>query len=149
MNIVALVGRLTSNIQPHIVPGQTHRVNFTLAVNDYHRDKVIFIDCVYFAKDLTKLVPFLVKGKQVSVEGRIDVYRTESGNRFNVIAHRLRLLGNAPDKTLSDIKPSDFISPDTPAVSKDNVPSQTDNSEHVVSEDDILSQAELLFKKDE
>lgn len=89
MNKVILIGRLTQNPELKAIPGNgTLVANFTLAVNrnfknakgEYEAD---FINCICFNKLAETIANNLTKGRQIAVEGRLQVrnYEAKDGTK--------------------------------------------------------------------
>ena len=88
MNKVVLVGRLTKDAELKYTPGNGTAVStFTLAVENYNsktQDKSAdFIPIVLWGKAAESLSPYLVKGTQVAVAGRISTrsYDAKDGTK--------------------------------------------------------------------
>ena len=89
MNKIVLVGRLVKDAEPSVLPGTgTGKMTFTLAVDrayqkDKNNKKVDFIPCEQIGNHTTKLCQYMTKGKQVAVEGElnIDQYEKEGQKR--------------------------------------------------------------------
>jgi single-strand DNA-binding protein len=100
LNQVALVGRLTRDAE---APQGSGPARFSIAVNrpkkqgDSYVDEASFIDCEYWHKSL---LPYLVKGKQIAVQGELRQERwndRESGaarSKLVVVAQDIQLLGS-------------------------------------------------------
>lgn len=79
VNRVLLTGRLTREPELRETAGGTAVLNFGLASNDRvknqqtgeYEDRPNFVDCQIFGKRASALSAFLVKGMQVTVEGRL------------------------------------------------------------------------------
>ena len=82
MNRIVLVGRLVRDCEPSVLPGTgTGKITFTLAIDrayqkDKNNKKVDFIPVEMIGNHTTKLAQYMTKGKQVAVEGElnIDIY---------------------------------------------------------------------------
>lgn len=84
MNCVQLIGRLTKDPETRYIPqGETAVANFTLAVDrPMAKEKTAdFIRIVAFGKTAELCERFLVKGRLVGIQGRIQTgsYKTQSG----------------------------------------------------------------------
>lgn len=99
MNNVTLIGRLTKD--PEIRQGNTAVANFTLAIDRPARQgeekKTDFPKIVAFGKTAENCERFLVKGRLVGVQGRIQTgsYKDRDGRTVyttDVIADRVEFL---------------------------------------------------------
>ena len=101
MNHVTLIGRLTKDPEVRYTQSGTPVGTFTLAVDRrVQKDKpkeADFIPCVVWSKTAEIVGEYCKKGKQVAVEGRIQVrsYDAKDGKRYvtEVIVSNLELLG--------------------------------------------------------
>ncbi|MCK4752635.1 MAG: single-stranded DNA-binding protein [Planctomycetes bacterium] len=78
-NKVLLIGNLTRDPQLSYLPSQTAVVEFGLAVNrrwtgkdGSKKEETCFIDCRAFGRPAETINKYLVKGRPVFVEGRLD-----------------------------------------------------------------------------
>lgn len=99
MNTVVLIGRLTRDPEIRYIPqSETAVANFTLAVDRPIKEKTAdFIRIVAFGKTAELVERFLVKGRLVGVQGRIQTgsYKTKEGDtRYTteVYAERVEFL---------------------------------------------------------
>ena len=99
-NRVILMGRLTRDPQLSYLPSQTAVCEIGLAVNDVWRDKegekreeVCFIDCRAYGKQAEALGKYMEKGRQILVEGKLqlDSWEDSGGNKRS--KHRVKLTG--------------------------------------------------------
>lgn len=110
LNKVFLIGRLTRDPELRRSQSGTDIVGFGLAVNrsykknDERQEETTFVDVTVFGNQATTVSEYCVKGKQVLVEGRLNLDRWEDqdGNkrsRLTVIADRVQFLSGdrAPD----------------------------------------------------
>lgn len=103
MNKIVLVGRLVRDCEPSVLPGTgTGKITFTLAVDrayqkDKNNKKVDFIPVEMIGNHTTKLAQYMTKGKQVALEGElnIDVYEKngEKKSFTKVKADRVEFVG--------------------------------------------------------
>ena len=103
MNKIVLVGRLVRDCEPSVLPGTgTGKITFTLAIDrayqkDKNNKKVDFIPVEMIGNHTTKLAQYMTKGKQVAVEGElnIDVYEKngEKKSFTKVKADRVEFVG--------------------------------------------------------
>lgn len=111
MNNVTLIGRLTKD--PEIRQGNTAVANFTLAIDRPARQgeekKTDFPKIVAFGKTAENCERFLVKGRLVGVQGRIQTgsYKDRDGRTVyttDVIADRVEFLewGDRPQENRNE-----------------------------------------------
>ena len=102
LNHVVLVGRLTRDAE--LKSGNGFMVsNFSIAVNrkkkqgDEWIDEANFFDVALFGKQAESLHQYLVKGKQVGIDGELrqDRWQQDGQNRSKVfvVANSIQLLG--------------------------------------------------------
>ena len=125
MNRIVLVGRLVRDCEPSVLPGTgTGKITFTLAVNrayqkDKNNKKVDFIPVEMIGNHTTKLAQYMTKGKQVAVEGElnIDVYEKngEKKSFTKVKADRVEFVGGG--KADTNTLPNEFE-----AIDDDSLP---------------------------
>ena len=116
MNRIVLVGRLVRDCEPSVLPGTgTGKITFTLAIDrayqkDKNNKKVDFIPVEMIGNHTTKLAQYMTKGKQVAVEGElnIDVYEKngEKKSFTKVKADRVEFVGGG--KTETNTLPNGF-----------------------------------------
>ncbi len=97
LNKVILIGRLTSDIELRYSNDQMPYTYFTLAITRQgQRDKTDFISCVAFRSTAELMARYLGKGSMISVEGRLEVYRTEANGEYqtrtNVVVNNISFL---------------------------------------------------------
>ena len=120
MNRIVLVGRLVRDCEPSVLPGTgTGKITFTLAIDrayqkDKNNKKVDFIPVEMIGNHTTKLAQYMTKGKQVAVEGElnIDVYEKngEKKSFTKVKADRVEFVGGG--KTETNTLPNEFAAID-------------------------------------
>ncbi len=103
INVVVLVGRLTRDCELRSTPQGTSVCRFSVAVNrrkrtgDRWEDEVSYFDVVLWGKSADTLKPYLLKGRQVSIEGELRQNRWEQDGKTNskieVVANNVQLLG--------------------------------------------------------
>lgn len=109
INKVVLVGRLTHNLSDDdrnfsFLPSGAARATVSIAVNrskkegDNWVDDVSYFNVTIFGKPAENLRPYLLKGKQIVVEGHLkqDRWKDQQGNnqsRISIIADNVQLLG--------------------------------------------------------
>ncbi len=105
INHVVLVGRLTRNAELKYTNNGSAVSKFSIAVNqrrkkdDQWTDEVHFFDIVLWGKTAESLNTYLVKGKQIGVEGQLRQDRWEqdgqSRSKVEIFATNIMLLGGA------------------------------------------------------
>ena len=107
INHVTLVGRLTRDAELKYTNSGQAVSNIGLAVNQRRRrddqwvDEAHFFDCVVWGRTAEVLNQYLVKGKQVGIEGQLRQRRWEQEGRTRSIVEisvsNLQLLGGRND----------------------------------------------------
>lgn len=103
LNMVAMVGRLTRDVEMRTFDSGSAVANFSLAVNYRTKkngewvDEVSFIDCESWRAD--KIAQYLTKGKQIAVSGQIrqDRWQNDQGenrSKIKVAVSDIQLLGS-------------------------------------------------------
>ena len=106
LNVVNLIGRVTKNPETRSV-GDSLVANFTLALNEYWKDKngekqesVSFIDCEAWGKAAGVASEYIQKGSLILVEGKLKMDSWEKDgkkfSRLKVRANRIGLMGSKP-----------------------------------------------------
>jgi single-strand DNA-binding protein len=105
INRVFLVGRLTRDAELKFTTGGTPVTKFSLALNrnkkngDQWEEEVNYFDIVLWGKSAENLTKYLVKGKQVAIDGELrqNRWEQEGQNRSKVEIHasNVQLLGGA------------------------------------------------------
>lgn len=84
---VTLVGRATADAEAkQSKGGDVDYATFSVAVNDGKGDKPTYFPITAFGKLVKPAAKYVTKGRQVLVNGRIEVGENK---RFNVIANRI------------------------------------------------------------
>lgn len=104
INMVVLVGRLTRDPEMRYTNSGVAVCKFSLAVNrrkrsgDSWSDEVSFFDISLWGKQAESLNNYLVKGKQVAIQGELRQSRWEQDgqkrSRIEVVANNIQLLGD-------------------------------------------------------
>ena len=99
-NKVIMVGNLTRDPALSYLPSQTAVCEIGLAVNNKWRDKdgqqredVCFIDCRCFGKQAETLAKYMAKGRQLLVEGRLELDQWETPDGQKRSKHRVFITG--------------------------------------------------------
>lgn len=103
VNHVVLIGRLTKDAALTYTSGGAAVCKFAIAVNrrkkngDKWEDEASFFDVVGFGKYFESVNQYLVKGKQVAVEGELRQSRWEQDgqprSKVEIMANSVQLLG--------------------------------------------------------
>ena len=103
INHVTLVGRLTRDAELKYTNSGQAVSKIGIAINQRRRrddqwvDEAHFFDCVVWGRTAEALNPYLVKGKQVGIEGQLRQDRWEqdgrSRSRVEIFVNNLQLLG--------------------------------------------------------
>ena len=108
LNHVVLIGRLTKDLGTdersfgYVSSGQA-RANVSIAVNrskktgDQWTDEVNYFDVTIWGKTAENLKPYLLKGKQIAVDGYLKQDRWEKDgqkmSKVTIVANNVQLLG--------------------------------------------------------
>ena len=108
LNHVVLIGRLTKDLGTdersfgYVANGQA-RANVSIAVNrskktgDQWTDEVNYFDVTIWGKTAENLKPYLLKGKQIAVDGYLKQDRWEKDgqkmSKVSIVANNVQLLG--------------------------------------------------------
>ena len=109
LNHVVLIGRLTRDLGSDerdfgYLPNSQARANVSIAVNrskkqgDEWIDEVSYFEVAIFGKTAENLKPYLLKGKQIAVDGHLkqDRRKDQQGNnksKISIVAENVQLLG--------------------------------------------------------
>lgn len=134
MNKVVLIGRLTKDPETRITTGDISITTFTLAVNrTFAKDEADFIRVTAWRKTAELCAQYLSKGRQVAIEGRIQVrsYDDKTGKTVwvtEVIADTVEFLGNSNTGGNTNSKKEDAFNYNTPKdVSKEELLAEIDD----------------------
>lgn len=147
LNHVALIGRLTRDLGSDersfaYLPNGTARANVSVAVNRSRRgadgswsDEVSYFDITIWGKTAENLKPYLLKGKQIAIDGYLRQDRWEkdgkTNSRVNIVANNVQLLGGkgegAPSGSDLGGSPRFQPRPQQPAQSFDDAPYPADD----------------------
>ncbi|MDR1894882.1 MAG: single-stranded DNA-binding protein [Spirochaetales bacterium] len=104
INHVILIGRLTRDAELRYSGGGMAILKFAIAVNrrkkngEQWEDEVSYFDITLFGKSAESLKDYLVKGKQIAVDGELRQSRWEqdgqSRSKVEIIANNVELLGS-------------------------------------------------------
>lgn len=99
MNKILLIGRIVKDLE--LKESKTICFsNFTLAVNRMEKDVADFISCVAFGKTAENMAKYLGKGRQVAIEGhlQVDKWNKEDGTTAfitKVVVERFYFISNS------------------------------------------------------
>ncbi|MDR0474223.1 MAG: single-stranded DNA-binding protein [Treponema sp.] len=103
LNHVVLIGRLTRDSELRYTPNGTAICNFSIAVNrrkkdgDSWSDEPSFFNIVLWGRQGESLSQYLLKGKQVGIEGELrqERWQQDGQNRskIEIVADNVQLLG--------------------------------------------------------
>ena len=107
INHVTIVGRLTRDAEISYLPSGAAVAKISIAVNrsrkngDQWVDEVSYFDSAIFGKTAENLRQYLLKGKQIGLEGHLKQDRwVKDGQKFSkisIIADNVQLLGGRSD----------------------------------------------------
>ena len=109
MNIIALMGRLTRDVEVrHGASGKAYG-RFSIAVNrQYQKDEADFINCVAFGKTAELIGEYFRKGQQIGITGRLQMNQYEKDGEkrtsYDVIVDSFDFVGSKNDKQESKPK---------------------------------------------
>ncbi|MDR0377059.1 MAG: single-stranded DNA-binding protein [Spirochaetaceae bacterium] len=111
INHVVLVGRLTRDAELKYTAGGQAVCKFAVAINrrrksgDQWVDEANFFDIVLWGRQGESLNQYLVKGKQIGIDGELrqDRWEQDGQNRSKVeiVANNIQLLGSGPGGSTS------------------------------------------------
>jgi len=111
MNKVVLVGRITQNPELKQTNNGVSYVQFNIAINRPSKEKVTdFIPCVIYQQQAENLARYVVKGRLIGVEGRIQVDKFEkegqSRNTITIVCSNVHFLESGKSQETHEIKQS-------------------------------------------
>ncbi len=117
INHVVLVGRLTRNAELKYTNSGAAVCKFSVAINQRRKkddqwvDEAHFFDIVLWGKSAESLNQYLVKGKQVGVEGQLRQNRWEqdgqSRSKVEIFATNVMLLGSGSGSRQGSAAPAE------------------------------------------
>lgn len=112
---IQLIGNLTRDVELKELPTGASFYTGAIAVNR-SKDKVVFYDFILNKDYGNKIALYLVKGKQVYLDGKpsLNVYKDKNGEAkgsISVAIREIKMLGSKQDNSLSSVV--------TPAVDND------------------------------
>lgn len=117
MNSICLLGRATKDVELRKTTTGKEVATITLAYDKFGKDSgTNFIDCSCFGNTAIIASKYVVKGKQIAIQGRLESreYDSKDGRKikvWEVIVNNLDFTGN---KTKSDSKQESDIDEELP-----------------------------------
>ena len=117
MNSVALMGRLTHDVEMRQTPNGVAVCSFTIAVDAYSNGekKANFINCVAWRGTAENIARYFSKGNMIGINGSIQTrqYKDKGGNSriaFEILVDKFHFAGvsQAKGETLTQTAPSGF-----------------------------------------
>lgn len=137
VNHVILIGRLTRDAEIKYTSGGMAVCKFAIAVNkkkkqgDQYVDEANFFDVVLWGKQGESINHYLVKGKQVAVEGELHQNRWEqdgqSRSKVEINADNVQLLGGTGSQESGQREPRGASST-PPRAPRDQAPPSDDSA---------------------
>ena len=102
LNNYSVIGRMTRDLDERAfayTPNGKARLNISIAVNDGYGDNqyTSYFDVVVWGKTAENIKPYLGKGKQICINGRLRQDRWENNGQKNsrvvIVAETVQLLG--------------------------------------------------------
>jgi single-strand DNA-binding protein len=110
VNKCIFVGRLGRDPEVRYTPSSQAIAGFSLAIDESYKDRegnkverTLWVDCVAWGKTAELCGKYLQKGRQVLIEGRLQIreYEAKDGSgkrrRAEIVADRVEFIGNRPD----------------------------------------------------
>jgi single-strand DNA-binding protein len=126
VNYIVLIGRLTRDVELKYLSSGTAVAKGAIAVNrrvkkgDEWKDEASFFEFVLFGKTAENLSKYLLKGKQIAVEGELVQNRWEQDgqtrSKIEINASNVQLLGG------NDAKQAKPDAPDSPPDFPSDIP---------------------------
>lgn len=118
MNKVILIGRLTRDPELRYTQSGSAVCNFTLAVDrpftsQSGEQEADFINCNCWGKIAENMAKFMAKGKQVGIEGRLQIrkYQANDGSdrwAAEVVANQVEFLGGKSERKTNNTNYGDI-----------------------------------------
>ena len=107
LNNYSVIGRMTRDLDERALaytPNGKARLNISIAVNDGYGDNqyTSYFDVVVWGKTAENIKPYLGKGKQICINGRLRQDRWDGNDgakhsRVVIVAETVQLLGSSQD----------------------------------------------------
>ncbi|MCI7208543.1 MAG: single-stranded DNA-binding protein [Clostridium sp.] len=122
INKIILCGRLIKDAELQVLKNiqGTNVLKYTIAVDRDYKDKsgekiTDFINVEQIGKDLSKLYPHLLRGRQVIVEGQLNIDKVNDKYFTKVKAQRVQFVGTTGvSKETENVKELPIDDDDTP-----------------------------------
>jgi single-strand DNA-binding protein len=103
------VGRLTKDAEFSTTKKGTAMSKFRLAVNDRRSEKTLFVNVLCFGKMAENLQSKLVKGRPVSIQGKLNIedYEDENKNKKNSVCIMADEISLGPDPSTTSYTQND------------------------------------------
>ena len=110
LNNLTLIGRLTRDIDVRYTTSGTCVGRFAVACNRMKKDEVDYFDVAIFGKMAENLKSYLVKGKQIAIDGRLqqDRWTGQDGtahSKVSIVANNIQLIGGVKSDGQSQAQP--------------------------------------------
>lgn len=127
MNTIAISGRLTRDPECTTIQSGNKYAKFSLAVDRvYQKDKTDFIDVIAWDKTADLVERYLVKGRQVIVQGslQIDTYERDGVKRTKAVvrADRVEFIGSNPNTAQNQNDGAKTATPTLTPIDDDDCP---------------------------
>ena len=118
LNTITIIGRLTRDAKIEYTQGGTSLCNISIASNesqkdgDNWKDYANFFDVTIWGKQAEGLAQYLLKGKQIAVEGRLhqdrwtDKETNQNRSKVKITAERVQLLGGKKEEAAPQEQPA-------------------------------------------
>ena len=151
INAVALVGRLTRDAELRYTTAGSAVANISIAINsrkkrdDQWVDEAHFFDAVIWGQTAESLSPYLVKGKQVGIQGELrqnrwqDQQSGQNRSKVEIFVRNLQLLGGGQGNSQGDSQGDSNYAGSTPGPKATTAASDPDGGASDIPsyEDDI------------
>ena len=101
LNIVCLIGRLTENANVSTTKNGGSMCNFNIEVERRTEGESDVLAIQYYGKNTDKIAPYMTKGRQVSIKGRLKVdswdYNGKQYSKLIIIGEDIEVLGFKKD----------------------------------------------------
>jgi len=147
INQVVLVGRLTRDVELKYTNTGFAIANLSLAVNrrvkkdDTWQDEGNFFNCVLLGKRAEALAQYLVKGKQIGIQGELKQDRWEQAgqprSRVEIFVTNIQLLGGRSAGQDSVISPRQTEEHPAQEIPAQEIPAQEIPAHEIPTADDF------------
>ena len=96
MNLITIAGTLGKDCQTRTTQTGDSVTGFSVAVNE-GKDKTTWFNCSYWGERGTKVAPYLLKGKRVTLSGRVSARCHEGKAYLEVSVGQLTLMSPASE----------------------------------------------------